>query len=99
MDILEQLLALEKEAAALVAAADTEAAQRKAAARVAAQTDRASAVAKAAAEVAAAVEAERRRIGVEREQRNAAYRATLAARPVAADELAAAARRYLSGDS
>jgi len=99
MDILEQLLALEKEAAALVAATDTEVAQRKAAARVAAQTDRASAVAKAAAEVAAAVEAERRRVGGERDERTAAYRAKLAARPVAAGDLAAAARRYLSGDA
>jgi len=99
MEILEQLLALEKEAAARVAAADTEAAQRKAAARVAAQADRASAVAKAAAEVAATVEAERRRIGGERDERNAAYRAKLAARPVATGDLAAAARRFLSGEA
>ena len=99
MDILEQLLALEKQAAALVAAAETVASQRKAAARVAAQTAHADELRRVAEEIAAAVEAERGRLAGERTARNTAYRAELAARPLAPGDLAAAARRFLAGDA
>ena len=99
MDILEELLALEKQAAALVTAAETVAGQRKAAARVETQTAQADEVKKVAGEIAAALEAERGRLAGERTARNAAYRAELAARPLAADDLAAAARRFLAGDA
>jgi hypothetical protein len=99
MDILEQLLALEKQAAAMVTAADTVAGQRRAAARVEAQTARADELKEIAGEIAAAVEAERSRLAGERTARNAAYRAELAARPLASGDLAAAARRFLAGDA
>jgi hypothetical protein len=99
MDILEQLLALEKQAAALVTAADTVAGQRRAAARVEAQTAQTAGLKKVAGEIAAAVEAERGRLAGERTARNAAYRAELAARPLASGDLAAAARRFLAGDA
>lgn len=99
MDILEQLLGLEKEAAALVTAADTVASQRKAAARVAAQTEHADELRRVADEITAAVDAERVRLADERVARNAAYRAELAARPLASGDLAAAARRFLAGDA
>jgi hypothetical protein len=99
MDILEQLLALEKQAAALVSAAETVAGQRRAAARVEAQTAQVDEVKKVAGEIAAALEAERGRLAAERTSRNAAYRAELAARPLAAADLAAAARRALAGDA
>jgi hypothetical protein len=98
MDILEQLLGLEKQAAALVTAADTVAGQRKAAARVEAQTAHAAELKKAAEDVAAAIEAERGRLAGERTARNAAYRAELAARPLAPGDFAAAVRRFLAGD-
>ena len=99
MDILEQLLALEKQAAALVTAAETVAGQRKAAARVEAQTAQVDEVKKVAGEVAAALEAERGRLAEERTARNAAYHAELAARPLAPGDLAAAARRFLARDT
>jgi hypothetical protein len=99
MDILEQLLGLEKQAAALVTAADTVAGQRKAAARVEAQTAHSAELKKVAGEIAASVEAERSRLAGERTTRNAAYRAELAARPLASGGLAAAARRFLAGDA
>ncbi|MCX7029997.1 MAG: hypothetical protein NTU62_07735 [Spirochaetes bacterium] len=99
MDILEQLLALEKQAAALVTAAETVAGQRKAAARVAAQSAHVAELKKAAENVAAAVDAERARLAGERTARNAAYREQLAARPVAAGDLATEARRFLAGDA
>ena len=99
MDILEELLALEKQAAALVTAAETVSGQRKAAARVEAQTAQVDEVKKVAGEIAAALEAERGRLAEERTARNAAYRAELAARPLAPDDLAAAARRFLAGDA
>ena len=99
MDILEQLLALEKQAAALVTAAETVAGQRKAAARVESRAAQADDVKKVAGEIAAALEAERGRLAEERTARNAAYRAELAARPLAPDDLAAAARRFLAGDA
>ena len=66
MDILEQLLGLEKQAAALVTAADTVAGQRKAAARVEAQTAHSAELKKVAGEIAASVEAERSRLAGER---------------------------------
>ena len=99
MDILEQLLALEKQAAALVTAAETVAGQRKAAARVESRAAQADDVKKVTGEIAAALEAERGRLAEERTARNAAYRAELAARPLAPDDLAAAARRFLAGDA
>jgi hypothetical protein len=99
MDILEQLLGLEKQAASLVTAADTVAGQRRAAARVEAQTAQSAEQKKVAGEIAAAVEAERGRLAGERTARNAAYRAELAARPLASGDLAAAARRFLAGDA
>ena len=99
MDILEQLLALEKQAAGLVAAAETVASQRKAAARVEAQTAQADEVKKVAGEIATAVETERGRLAGERAARNAAFRAALATRPLASGDLAAAARRFLAGDA
>jgi hypothetical protein len=99
MDILEQLLGLEKQAAALVSAAETVAGQRKASARVAAQTAHSAELKKAAEDAAAAVEAERARIGSERAARNAAYREQLAARPLAAGDLASVARRFLARDA
>ncbi len=98
MDILEQLLGLEKQAAALASAADTVAGQRKAAARVEAQTAHVAELRRIAEEVAAAVEAERTRLAGERTARNATYRAQLAARPLASGDLAAAARRFLAGE-
>ncbi len=99
MDILEQLLGLEKQAAALVTAADAVAGQRRAAARVEAQTAQSDGLKKVAEEIAAAVEAERGRLAGERIARNAAYRAELAARPLAAGDLAAAVHRFLAGDA
>jgi hypothetical protein len=99
MDILEQLLAMEKQAADLVAAADTVAGQRKASARVEAQTAQTDGLKKIASEIAAAVEAERGRLAGERTARNAAYRAELAAQPLASGDLATAARRFLAGDA
>ncbi|HSV93568.1 MAG TPA: hypothetical protein VLH81_10850, partial [Desulfobacterales bacterium] len=96
--ILEQLLVLEKQAAGLVAAAETEAGQRKAAARVAAHTDHATALKQAAADAAAIVDAERTRLEAERASRNEAHRARLAARTIRADELAKTARRFLAGE-
>jgi uncharacterized protein (DUF2141 family) len=98
MDILEQLLDLEKQAAALVTAAESVASQRKAAARVEAQTAQADGLKKVAGEIAATVEAERGRLAGERTARNAAYRAELAARPLAVGDFAAAVRRFLAGD-
>ena len=85
MDILEQLLVLEKQAAGLVAAAEVEAGQRKAAARVAAQAAQAAALKQAAADAAAALDAERARLEAERVVRNEAHRARLAAMTVRAD--------------
>ena len=99
MDILEQLLALEKEASALVTAAETVADQRRAAARVEAQAAQAAGLKQAAGEITASLEAERTRLADERTARNAAYRAQLAARPLASGVLAAAARRFLAGDA
>ncbi len=99
MDILEQLLVQEKQAASLVAEADAEASKRKAAARVAAQSEHAVALKKAAEEVAVAVEAERGRLSGERSARNATYRARLEAQPLSKEELSAAARRFLAGDA
>ena len=99
MDILEELLALEKQAAALVTAAETVAGQRKAAARVEAQTVQVDEVKKVAGEVAAALDAERGRLADERTARNAAYRTELAARPLDAGDLARVARRFLAGDA
>jgi hypothetical protein len=99
MDILEQLLVLEKQAAGLVAAAEGEAGQRKAAARVAALTAQAAALKQAAADVAAALEAERVRLEAERAARNDAHQGRLAAMTVRADALAEVARRFLAGDA
>jgi hypothetical protein len=99
MDILEQLLVLEKQAAGLAAAAETEAGQRKAAARVAAQAAHGAALKKAAAEAAAAVEAERIRLEAERASRNENHRSRLAVMTVHADALAEAARRSLASDA
>lgn len=98
MDILERLLGLEKEAATLVAAAETVAGQRTAAARVEAQNARNAAVARATEEIAAAIEAERARLAAERAARNAAYRDQLARRTVAADGVADVVRRFLAGE-
>ena len=98
MDILEQLLVLEKQAAGLVAAAETEAGQRKAAARVAAQADHAVALKQAATEAAVTVEAERGRLEAERVSRNDAHRAGLTSRTVRAEALAKAARRFLAAE-
>ena len=98
MDILEQLLVLEKQAAGLVAASETEAGQRKAAARVAAQTEHSAVLKRAAAEAAAALDAERTRLDAERASRNQAHRARLASRKIRADALAEAAHRFLAGD-
>jgi hypothetical protein len=99
MDILEQLLVLEKQAAGLVAAAEVESGQRKAAARVAAQAAQAAALKQAVADVATALEAERARLESERAARNEAHRGRLAAMKVRADELAEVARRFLAGDA
>ncbi len=99
MDILEQLLALEKQASGLVAAAESVASQRKAEARVAAQTGHTAELRRVAEEVAAAVERERSRLADERSERNAAYRGRLASHPPAAGGIAAEARRFLAGDA
>ena len=99
MDILEQLLVLEKQAAGLVAAAEVEAGQRKAAARVAAQAAQAAALKQAAADVAVTLSAERARLEAERAAQNEAHRSRLAALTVRADALAEVARRFLAGDA
>ncbi len=79
-DMLEKLLGVEKTAAGLVAAAETEAGQRTSDARLSAQKAHTELLKRMALENEAAVSAARERIGAERARKNKEYKDGLARR-------------------
>ncbi len=81
-DMLDKLLLTEKSAAEIVSAAEAEANRRKSEARAEAQRHHAAVLKEKAAEAEAAVSAEKERAAKERRDKNADYRARLAAHPV-----------------
>ncbi|MGA2764120.1 MAG: hypothetical protein ABSG17_12205 [Spirochaetia bacterium] len=80
-DMLDKLLHTEKSAAEMVSSAEAEANRRKAQTRTEAQKRHAAVLKEKAEETEKVVTAEKERAGREREQKNAEYRAKLAARP------------------
>jgi hypothetical protein len=80
-DVLEKLLAVEKDAAALVAQAEAEAARRRAAAQARAGERAAEAVKTEAVRAAERIAAAREALAAEREQRSREHGLSLAARP------------------
>ena len=77
-DLIDKLLGVEKSAAEIVAAAETEADARKARARAEGQKRHSELLKEKAAEAERAVDAQRESAAQERKQKNAAYRAELA---------------------
>jgi F0F1-type ATP synthase membrane subunit b/b' len=80
-DVLERLLAVEKDAAALVAQAEAEAARRRAAAQARSADRAAEAVKAEAVRAAERIAAAKEEIAAERERRSRAHGQSLAARP------------------
>jgi hypothetical protein len=80
-DVLEKLLAVEKDAAALVAQAEAEAARRRAAAQGQAEGRAAEAVKAAAVLAAGRIASAKAAIAAERDQRSRAHGQSLAVRP------------------
>jgi vacuolar-type H+-ATPase subunit H len=76
-DMLEKLLSVEKNAAALIGEAEAEARRRTAAARVEAQKKHAEVLKGKAAEAEQALEAARKDSAAERERKNTEYRQSL----------------------
>ena len=79
-DMLEQLLGVEKSAAAIIAEAETDAARRTARARIDAQKESTETLKQKAAEMDRAVDAEKVTLAAERTRKSGAYRESLAKR-------------------
>jgi vacuolar-type H+-ATPase subunit H len=98
-DILEKLLGVEKDASVLVTDAEAEANRRKAAAREQAQKLYSEALKAQAARSEGRVAAEKQRIAAERDEKNRAYRASIAARPLDRSALLRAATEFIEKGS
>jgi vacuolar-type H+-ATPase subunit H len=98
-DILEKLLGVEKDASVLVTEAEAEANRRKAAARAEAQKLYAEALKEQAARSAQRVAVERERVAAERDEKNRAYRQSIAARPLDSSALRRAVTEFIEKGS
>ncbi len=99
-DILDKLLGVERSAAEMVSAAETEAAAHKSRARGDGQKAHAELLKKKAEEAERAVAAARESAARERKEKNAAYRAKLAGLAVHKDDLSRVVMGFLSkGDA
>jgi vacuolar-type H+-ATPase subunit H len=94
-DILEKLLGVEKDAAVLVTDAEAEANRRKAAARAEAQKLSAEALKEQAVRSEQQVAAEKKLIAAERDEKNRAYRQSIAARPLDSSALRRAVTEFI----
>jgi vacuolar-type H+-ATPase subunit H len=94
-DILEKLLGVEKDAAVLVTDAEAEANRRKAAARAEAQKLSAEALKEQAVRSEQRVAAEKKLIAAERDEKNRAYRQSIAARPLDSSALRRAVTEFI----
>jgi vacuolar-type H+-ATPase subunit H len=98
-DILEKLLGVEKDALVLVTDAEAEANRRKAAARADAQKIYSEALKGQATRPEQRVAAEKARIAAERDEKNSAYRESIAARRLDTSALRRAVTEFIEKGS
>jgi vacuolar-type H+-ATPase subunit H len=98
-DILEKLLGVEKDASVLVTDAEAEANRRKAAARAEAQRLYAEALKEQSARSEQRIAVEKKRIAAERDEKNGAYRQSIAARPLDSSALRRAVTEFIEKGS